>query len=65
MSDKLNETGFDSESKNDSPETVPETPDADKVNYEENDDWQFEAEAPTLSDTIIDNEKYEINIPTD
>lgn len=34
-----------------------------EVNYEENDNWQFEAEAPTLNDTLLDNGEIEISIP--
>lgn len=65
MSDKFDENGFGSAPENDIPESLPESPAANEVKYEENDNWKFEAEAPTLSDTIIDNEKFEINLPKD
>lgn len=34
-----------------------------KVGFENNDNWEFEASAPTLEDTLIENNEYEIQIP--
>lgn len=36
---------------------------ADEVVYEENDNWEFEAKAMTLEDTVLDNGELEIAIP--
>lgn len=46
-------------------ELEPEKQDAAKVSYEENDNWEFEARALTLEDTVIDNGNMEITIPKD
>ena len=52
--DKLDDTMRDNipEEKNDETELE----NRDGVNYETNDNWQFEAEAPTLNDDLFDGE---------
>lgn len=35
------------------------------VGYEENDNWEFEAEAPTLADTVLESDDYQIDIPAE
>lgn len=34
-----------------------------EVHYEENDNWEFEAEAPTLNSGFIENDSFEIEVP--
>lgn len=34
-----------------------------EVHYEENDNWEFEAEAPTLNSGFIENDNFEIEVP--
>lgn len=65
MNDKLNEPNVGSDPENEIPEPEQKQSGGNDVVYEENDGWQFEAEAPTLSDTVIDNEEFQINIPND
>ncbi len=36
---------------------------ASELGYESNDSWEFEAKAPTLEDTLIENGEFEIEIP--
>lgn len=36
---------------------------ADEVKYEENDNWEFEAEAHTLNSSVLENDEFEIVIP--
>lgn len=36
---------------------------ATSVAYEENDNWQFEAEAHTLNESVVENDMFEIHIP--
>lgn len=45
--------------KTDAQETVLES----ETKLEENDNWKFDAEAPTLSDSVIANDEFEIKIP--
>lgn len=35
------------------------------VQYEENDNWEFEAQAPTLDDNFLADDKYEIEMPAE
>lgn len=62
MSEKFNENELDEQKKSysDSSEK-PYVP--NEVNYEDNDNWEFEAKALTLEDTVVENDKFEINIP--
>ena len=45
-------------------EETEETYDVHNPKLEENDNWEFEAEAPTLSDTLIQDGEIEISIPS-
>ena len=38
---------------------------ASDSNYEQNDDWEFEAEAPTVSGSVIDGGDFEIELPAE
>lgn len=77
MSDKLNENTMPEELQNTAEETAvdevrtagadaasDEAYDVNNPKLEENDNWQFEAEAPTLSDTLIQDGEIEIRIPS-
>lgn len=48
---------------NDSVDTVND--DASDSNYEQNDNWEFEAEAPTVSGSVIDGGDFEIDLPAE
>ena len=48
---------------NDSVDTVND--DANNSNYEQNDNWEFEAEAPTVSGSVIDGGDFEIDLPAE
>lgn len=39
--------------------------DASDSNYEQNDNWEFEAEAPTVSGSVIDGGDFEIELPAE
>lgn len=36
---------------------------AGKVTYEENDNWVFDAQAPTIDNNVLENDEFEISIP--
>jgi len=38
---------------------------ASDSNYEQNDNWEFEAEAPTVSGSVIDGGDFEIELPAE
>ena len=45
------------------PEASAQGEEATSVAYEENDNWQFEAEAHTLNESVVENDMFEIHIP--
>ena len=45
------------------PEASAQGEEAASVAYEENDNWQFEAEAHTLNESVVENDMFEIHIP--
>ena len=45
------------------PEASAQGEEATSVAYEENDNWQFEAEAHTLNASVVENDMFEIHIP--
>ena len=45
------------------PEASAQDEEATSVAYEENDNWQFEAEAHTLNASVVENDMFEIHIP--
>lgn len=45
------------------PEELEEKQSSKEVSFEENDNWEFEAEAQTLNSNVLDNGEYEIVIP--
>ena len=42
-----------------------EEEETNKLKYEENDNWVFDAQAPTLDNNILENDEFEINIPAE
>lgn len=63
MKDELNKTNpdnLDDELKDDLNNSDESSND---VKYEENDNWEFEGEALTLNETLLENDEIEINIP--
>ena len=51
----------------DEPQKDTAPPEATKpsVRYEENDNWEFEAQAPTLDDNFLADDQYEIQMPAE
>ena len=51
----------------DEPQKDTAPPEATKpsVRYEENDNWEFEAQAPTLDDNFLADDQYEIEMPAE
>ena len=56
MSDKLNDNELDEIKAN-------EPDNSNDVKYEENDNWEFEATAHTLENTVVENDEFEIILP--
>ncbi len=52
-----------SEAASSAAEEATESYDADNPKYEENDNWEFEAEALTLKNTVIEGDELEIELP--
>ena len=60
MSDKFKDNELDEIKADGEPDTS-----ADKgVKYEENDNWEFEATAHTLENTVVENDEFEIILPS-
>lgn len=51
----------------DEPQKDTAPPEATKpsVRYEENDNWEFEAQAPTLDDNFLADDQFEIQMPAE
>ncbi|MBQ7740898.1 MAG: peptidylprolyl isomerase [Eubacterium sp.] len=64
MSDKLNENLNENEALlNEEKASEEQGYNPDEVKLEENDNWEFEATAHTLEDTLIENDEIEIELP--
>ena len=64
MSEKFNENGL-GENNNENVDEPAVSKDETKTEsgYEQNDNWEFEAKAFTLDDTVVESDEYEITIP--
>lgn len=61
VQEEVNETEASPEA--DADETEQSVDSSREVHYEENDNWEFEAEAPTLNSGFIENDSFEIEVP--
>lgn len=61
VQEEVNETEASPEA--DADETEQSEGSSREVHYEENDNWEFEAEAPTLNSGFIENDSFEIEVP--